>query len=782
MPADRHDCPNCPETAELDRLVQGDLPPARAEAVTDHVGGCPGCQDRMEDLAAGGDDRLTGFLHRLDAGLPPAGSAFWPALTAAEAEVGAVPPRAKPRTGPGVLSSAEVAATTFLPAAAKNGTPADAAVDDVPLTFLRRSDEPGSLGTIGIFEVVRVVGRGGMGVVLQGHDPHLNRDVAVKVLDPQLANNQTAKERFCREARAAAAVTHENLVAVHQVDDDDDGLPYLVMQLVVGESLDQRLKRVGKMTPGEVARLGQQAAAGLAAAHAGGLIHRDIKPGNILIEAATDRVKLTDFGLARAAEDVKLTRTGFVAGTPLYMAPEQARGEAVDARADLFSLGSVLYEAATGKPPFDGTTPLSVLRRVADETQPPLKSVVADTPQWLSDVIDRLLAKDPADRFQTAAEVADIFATELARAQVFTEQAAGPCGKSRSVYALRKHVCWKDVLGKTLLFVGGGVVGGMLTWLLFPPPAPAEVAVAPVVSAPSSPDPGPPPRVTLPGSGGPVWAVGFAPDGRLVVGAENGSVRVVDAATGEVLKPLPRADGNVWSVDVSADGRFLLTATDDGEVRGYDLRTYKQGLSYADGASTKAAVFSPDGSKLATGDRGGAVRVWVSETGYPAADFEHKGTVHAVAWAPDGMHLASAGADGTAKVWNAADPKADPLVLELHKGPVYGVAFSPDRSAPRLATAGWDGTVRLWDAKTGVLKHTLMGHGGDVWGVSFGQGGKVVASAGADGTVRVWDVATGAERQVFRGDRPFHAVRFGPDGTTLAAGSRDGTVRVWDVK
>ena len=750
-------CGNCPETTELDRLVRGRLPAPRAEAVTDHVGSCPGCQDRMEDLAAGGDDRLTAFLHRVDAGLPPAGSAFWPALSAAEAEV---------------------AATTLLP---QNGTADGHPARDVSLAFLRPSAAPGALGTIGIFDVISVVGRGGMGVVLRGRDPHLDRDVAVKVLDPQLANNEVARQRFCREARAAAAVTHDNLVAVHQVDDDDNGLPYLVMQLVIGESLDQRLKRVGKMTPGEVARLGQQAAAGLAAAHAGGLIHRDIKPGNILIEAGTDRVKLTDFGLARAAEDVKLTRTGFVAGTPLYMAPEQARGEEVDARADLFSLGSVLYEAGTGKPPFDGTTPLAVLRRVADETQPPLKQVVPDTPQWLSDVIDRLLAKEPADRFQTAHEVADIFATELARTQVFAEQAAGPCGKTRSVYALRRPgICWRDVIGKTLLFVGGGVVGGLLTWLLLAPP-PAEVASNPVVVTPPPAEPPIPPRATVPGNGGPVWALGFAPDGRLFVGSEDGSTRVVSAG-GEVVRSLPRADGNVWTVDVSADGRFLLTATDDGEVRGFDLKTFRPALSYADGASTKAAAFSPDGKRLATGDRGGAVRVWAADTGYPVAEFEHKGTVHAVAWDPDGMHLASAGADGAAKVWNVADPKADPVVLELHKGPVYGAAFGPEKSAHLLATAGWDGTVRLWDAKSGVLKHTLAGHSGDVWGVSFGHGGAVVASAGADGTVRVWDVATGAERQVFRGDRPFHAVRFGPDGTTLAAGSRDGTVRVWEVK
>src|SRR5207248_7471518 len=204
------------------------------------------------------------------------------------------------------------------------------------------------------------------------------------------------RQRFCREARAAAAVTHDNLVAVHQVDEDEpSGLPYLIMQLVHGESLEQRLKRVHKLGVPEVARLGMQAAAGLAAAHAGGLIHRDIKPGNILLEAPVDRVKLTDFGLARAAEDVKLTRTGFVAGSPLYMAPEQARGDEIDHRADLFSLGSVLYEAAAGTPAFDGKTPLAVLRRVADETPAPLYTVNQDVPAWLSDIVDRLLAKNP---------------------------------------------------------------------------------------------------------------------------------------------------------------------------------------------------------------------------------------------------------------------------------------------------------------------------------------------------------------------------------------------------
>src|SRR5207249_1023288 len=149
---------------------------------------------------------------------------------------------------------------------------------------------------------------------------------------------EMARTRFCREARAAASISHENVVAVHQVEHDEekDDLPFLVMELISGESLETKLARDGKLSLREIVRIGMQTAAGLAAAHEKGLIHRDIKPGNILLEGSSERVKLTDFGLARAAEDVRLTRTGMVAGTPLYMSPEQALGEELDVRSDLF--------------------------------------------------------------------------------------------------------------------------------------------------------------------------------------------------------------------------------------------------------------------------------------------------------------------------------------------------------------------------------------------------------------------------------------------------------------
>jgi hypothetical protein len=284
------------------------------------------------------------------------------------------------------------------------------------LDFLAPSDKPDSLGRLGHYEVLEVIGRGGMGIVLRAVDEKLQRVVAIKVMAAQLATNATARKRFTREAQAAAAVTHDHIVTIHAVE-EANGLPYLVMQYVSGMSLQQRLDRTGPLELREIVRIGMQTAAGLAAAHAHGLIHRDIKPANILLENGVERVKITDFGLARAVADASLTQSGVVAGTPQYMSPEQARGEAVDQRTDLFSLGSVLYAMCAGRPPFRATTGIAVLKRVCEDTPTPIKEINAEIPEWLAEIVTKLHAKDPADRFQSAAEAAELLNRHLAHLQ-----------------------------------------------------------------------------------------------------------------------------------------------------------------------------------------------------------------------------------------------------------------------------------------------------------------------------------------------------------------------------
>jgi serine/threonine-protein kinase len=222
--------------------------------------------------------------------------------------------------------------------------------------------------------------------------------------------------RFAREARAAAAVVHENVVAIHAVS-EANGLPYLVMPYVRGTSLQKRLDAQGPLAAPEILRIGMQVAAGITAAHAQGLVHRDIKPANILLEDGVERLTITDFGLARAADDASLTRSGVIAGTPQFMSPEQARGENIDARSDLFSLGSVLYTLATGHAPFRAETTYGVLRRISDDLPRPIRETNHEIPEWLSAIVERLHAKSPADRFQSAGEVAQLFEQCLAHVQ-----------------------------------------------------------------------------------------------------------------------------------------------------------------------------------------------------------------------------------------------------------------------------------------------------------------------------------------------------------------------------
>jgi serine/threonine protein kinase len=274
--------------------------------------------------------------------------------------------------------------------------------------FLASPHDPDELGRLGAYRVLKVLGTGAMGVVFQAEDPHLKRLVALKVMRPSLAASAEFHRRFLREARLAASIDHEHVVTIYQVG-EDRGVPFLAMQMLQGETLENRLKRAGGRLPlAEVLRVGREVAEGLAAAHARGLIHRDIKPANVWLEQDRGRVRIVDFGLARGAEpDAQFTQAGTVIGTPAYMAPEQAAAATVDARCDLFSLGAVLYRAATGESPFGDKDTISVLSALATRTPAPPHRIVPSLPRMFSGLVMRLLAKDPADRPQSAREVVE---------------------------------------------------------------------------------------------------------------------------------------------------------------------------------------------------------------------------------------------------------------------------------------------------------------------------------------------------------------------------------------
>lgn len=379
---------HCPDPRIIHRLLCGELPESDYGRLATHLELCPECRERFESEAAAPE--FLGDAARL------CGTVVSEGETA--------PLHRLMQTLPDQLSSVSDVA----------------AIDEWSVESVRElltpCDNPDAIGRLGDYEIFEVVGRGGMGIVLRGIDPRLNRVVAVKLLAPELASNPNARRRFFREAQAAAAVSHDHVVTIHAVN-DGDRLPYLVMEYVSGESLEEHIRREGSLPVESVLRIGRQIALGLAAAHEVGLVHRDMKPANILLENGIQKVCITDFGLARAVDDVSMTRTGVVAGTPLYMSPEQADGKAVDSRSDLFSVGSILYAMCTGRPAFRAESTMAVLKRVCHDEPRPIRDVNPEVPEWLADVISRLMAKDASQRIESAARLAEILGSRLAQLQ-----------------------------------------------------------------------------------------------------------------------------------------------------------------------------------------------------------------------------------------------------------------------------------------------------------------------------------------------------------------------------
>ena len=340
-------------------VEQDDEPGDQAAAIVDHLEWCDHCREKLADLA-GGPHWWEDAKH-------------W-------------------------LSNVE------------SGEPADHLPPlPVDLSFLEDPAHPEMLGRIGRYDVEALIGRGGMGVVLRAYDSDLHRSVAIKVMAPEWAASIAARRRFAREAQAAASVAHENVVPIYNVEAEAKQ-PFLVMQYVPGTTLQSWVTSNGPPDVATILRVAGQLAEGLSAAHHRGLVHRDVKPGNVLVGKNIDRVWITDFGLARAADSMTLTRTGVIAGTPHYMSPEQARGEAIDHRSDLFSLGCVLYFLAAGKPPFDAENTLAVLHKLVTEKPLPLTEHRRDLPPSFVSLVNQLLTrsrvKRPADCDAVVAKLA----------------------------------------------------------------------------------------------------------------------------------------------------------------------------------------------------------------------------------------------------------------------------------------------------------------------------------------------------------------------------------------
>ena len=680
------------------------------------------------------------------------------------------------------------------------------------------------------------IGQGGMAVVFRARDEALNRHVALKILAPAIAADEAFRHRFIRESQAAAAVDDPHIIPVYQAGDAGRVL-FIAMRLVRGGDVTTLVRREGPLTPRRAATIISAVASSLDAAHEAGLVHRDVKPANILLDirpGRPDHVYLSDFGLSKSALGVSgITATGQFLGTPTYIAPEQINNKMVDGRADQYSLAVTAFELLTGAPPFRGEQPMAVVYAHLSEPPPSLTSRRPDLPPSVDAVFARALAKNPADRFGSCQEFADAMrrALGIARYDARTELArtASPQHPATEAVPIPVEVAGSREPQGVAPGAGLGARGAERTptevaWAAPQPtpqasPQPTPVfpfqTPTPTPTSPFQPSYQAPPRrrrrrvaaivaaliVVLGGAGAAVYISGghgHGPHTPPVSTSGKHSVRQLLALGGGSRQNV------VEGVSFSPDSRTLAIATVGATflvdvASGHRLGSLKD----PEAIEVKAVAFSPDGSQLATADKNGHVYLWdVAGGAVPSQPTttlpDPAGTsVFAVAYSPGGNTLATGDAGGVTYLWHVGSGGAPSSpyghVIDPSGAAVQGVAFNPHGKI--LATGDASGHTYLWTVGSGAVPvsptATLIDPATrGVQAVTIGPHGRDVVTGDGNGNSYVWRTKTvGESTNPFAtladpgavGQFGVVSVAFSPDGRTLATGGYTGQTYLWNL-
>ena len=627
------------------------------------------------------------------------------------------------------------------------------------------------------------VGAGGMAVVFRARDERLDRLVALKVLAPALASDEQFRVRFIAESRAVAAVDDPYIIPVYEAG-EADGVLFIAMRFVQGGDLHQVLAREGALPPGRAAGFISPVASALDAAHRAGLVHRDVKPGNILIDPGKDRpdhVYLSDFGVAKAVTSAGLTGPGLFVGTPDYAAPEQIQGRAVDGRADQYALACVAFQLLTGVLPFRADQGLPVLLAHVSAPPPSLTAQRPGLPAAVDRVLARAMAKDPGERYASCLGFADALREALGltpfdpegppTAPVIPRSAVpvrdtgtltpaqvspgpGTAARTRPAIWVRRHRLPALALACTALAAIGAVA------FVAASPAKPRATAQPGVSAKS-----------------PVTSRPARP------AASASPASTANYPSASVKLPSPYAGKGIESLAFARGGTALAIAADGEPVCLWDVATSTSCRTSSAVQYATAVAFSADGETLAVGGQGGRVGLFNAGAMTLITSFADPGSdgVLSLAFSPDGKTVAAGDDNGKAYLWDVATGKAVTVTDPGSVG-VKTVVFSPDGKT--LAAGDLNGSAYLWDPASGKRAGTLTDPGGtSVTSVAFSRDGKTLAAGDFNGRTYLWNVVTAAVVRAYPDpvSKGVNAVAVSPDGGLLVTADENGAIFVWEA-